>query len=752
MLVLFVSPWTKTLFGDKKAIPGHPHVGIAYLVAVLKQNDHKVKFFDQAIEKDDDELFKLIVEFKPDVIGITAFSYCYEYVSKLIKEIKDFTKMPLIIGGPHVSATKGQILKQTKADFAMKGESEVSFLKFLEEIKKEKPAFSKVTNLIWRNDKGEIIENENEPLIEDLDVLPFPDYSEFKFAEYPYYSAKTIPIITSRGCPFGCNFCSVRLSMGRRFRARSPENVVAEIEHWYKQGFRNFEINDDCFSLDLERAEKICDLILEKNLKITYQLYNGIRVDRVSEMLLRKMKASGCVFISYGAESGNQDTINIIGKGITLDQVKKAVNLANKVGIKNSVNFIIGHPRETYEKAIKTLEFARKLPTNFVNIYNLIPYPGTTLFDWIGKNAKWIYPPEYVLENIGSRDLKPVFETNEFTEKERVEVLKKGFDLYERTILTFRLGTIFGMLIYYITRIKPLAKIGRNFALYTKFGWKIYRLLSSQEKSLFRISKMKVIEKISDRGERPIGFNQTFDEIEGYFTTNYIFACNFVKNKKVLDIGSGSGYGTHFMSEKGAKSVIGIDKDKRIITLCQKNYDTDDLQFKVGDANNLDFGNGTFDIITAFELIEHLHNYEAFLKEVFRVLKQDGILIISTPNRKVWSPGLKDPIVVQHVKEFYADELHGLLNRYFSKVKILGKHVLNSRFLEESEELRHRWRMKFTRMLASVRFIRRMARFLPIWIRSSVTGKIDTKLKANDFFISDKNVDNAYSLIAVCQK
>jgi len=487
MKVLFVSPWTKTLFGDEKATPGHPHIGIAYLVAVLKQKGHKVKVFDQAIEKNDDKLFKLIEEFKPDVIGITAFSYCYKYVSELIKEIKVFTKIPLIVGGPHVSATKGQILKQTKADFAMKGESEVSFFKFLEEIKKEKPDFSKASSLIWRNDKGEIVENENEPLIKDLDTLPFPDYSEFRFTEYSYYHARTIPILTSRGCPYGCNYCSVRLSMGRRFRARSPENVIAEIEHWYKRGFRNFEINDDCFSLDLERAEKICDLILEKNLKIIYQLYNGIRVDRVSERLLKKMKASGCVFISYGAESGNQDIINIIGKGITLDQVKKAVDLTNNVGIRNSVNFIIGHPGETYETAMETLEFARELPTNFVNIYNLIPYPGTPLYDWIEKNGQWIYSPDYVLENIGSRDLKPVFETNEFKEKERIEILKKGFDLYEYTILIFRLGKILGPIVYYVSRIKPIARAVRYFVLSNNLGFFIYHLLSFRSRN--RISK-----------------------------------------------------------------------------------------------------------------------------------------------------------------------------------------------------------------------------------------------------------------------
>ena len=482
MKILFVIPWNKTLFGDEKAAPGHPHVGVAYLIAVLKQTGYQTKVFDQGIENEDSKLFKLIGDFKPDVIGVTAFSYCYKYIFELVKSIKQATSIPLILGGPHVSAVKSLVLQQTEADFAMQGESETSFIKFLIEIKKKKPNFSKVPNLLWRDKRGKIIENRIERLIEDLDSLPFPDYSEFKFEKYSYYSTKTIPLITSRGCPYNCNYCSVRLSMGRGFRARSPENVVSEIEYWYNWGFTNFEINDDCFSLDIERAEKICELILDKKLKIRYQLYNGIRVDRVSEKLLKKMKDSGCIFISYGCESGNQDIINIIGKGINLEQVKKTVDLTNKAGIKNSVNFIIGHPGETYKTAIETLEFAKILPTSFVNIYNLVPYPGTALYNWVEKNGRWLYAPKYILENIGSRDLKPAFETLEFSEKERIEVLKKGFALYEKTILQFRFGKYLGFILYCFTRFQPIFRFARYLALENKLGIASYNLITRKSK------------------------------------------------------------------------------------------------------------------------------------------------------------------------------------------------------------------------------------------------------------------------------
>lgn len=478
MKLLLISPWMKTLYGDEKAVPGHPHLGLGYLTAVLKQNNHQVRIFDQAIENDDKKLFSFIKKYKPDLIGISAFSYCSKYVTDLSFQIKKHTKKPLILGGPHVSALHSKVLEQIPIDFALKGEAEASILEFLEQFKKKNPQFSKVRGLIYRDSKGEIIENLDMPYVKDLDSIPFPDYSEFKFEKYAYYQTKTMPIITSRGCPYGCNYCSVKLSMGRAFRPRSPQNVIDEIKHWYSQGFTKFEINDDCFSLDLKRAEDICDLIIKEKLDISYDLYNGIRADKATPQLLKKMKQSGCKFISYGCESGDQNIITSMGKNLKLTDVVKAVRNTNKIGIRNSVNFIIGHANETYKSALKTLEFAKNLPTNFVNMYNVIPYPGTGLYEWIDKNAQWIYHPDYIMKNIGSRDLKPVFETEEFTAEERVDILKKGFALYEKSILHFRFGKFFGEIIYHLTRNRKAFHTGLKLALSTKLGFKIYSLLT----------------------------------------------------------------------------------------------------------------------------------------------------------------------------------------------------------------------------------------------------------------------------------
>lgn len=457
--ILFTIPKVKSMYGDNQAKPLYPHVGIAYLTAVLKRQGYSVKIFDHGVENNINVLLKLIKTYKPHLIGTTGFSYAYGYFENLIKTIKSVSSIPIIVGGPHVSAINSQILINTPADFALSGEGEISLPLFLKQYFSSKHNYQSIPGLIWKKN-NQIITNKKSPYILKLDQLPFPDFYAFNFKLYPCYREKIIPLITSRGCPYGCSYCSVKLSMGQCFRPRSAKNVFEEIKYWHDKGFDKFDINDDCFTLDLKRAEDICDLIINSRFKLTIQLYNGIRVDRVSEKLLFKLKKAGCIFIAYGCESGSQKIINKIHKNITLKQVKTAVNLTNKVGIKNAVNFIIGHQDENYSDALKTLKFAKSLNSNFVNFYNLVPYPGTEAYDWAIKNAKFLVPKETYLKDISYRDNIPIFETKKFTAKQKSHIMKIGFNLYEKKLLQFRLGKNFGYFIYLLTRNQIISNFG----------------------------------------------------------------------------------------------------------------------------------------------------------------------------------------------------------------------------------------------------------------------------------------------------
>lgn len=476
--ILFVIPRVKSLFGDDYARPGHPHVGIAYLSAFLKHNKINVAIFDAGVESDEQVLDKLIHSFKPELIGVTAFSYCYHLAEDVVRIVRTYTRTPIVMGGPHVSAARREVLENREIDFAIKGEGEFTLLELVSAIHNGRLDYSMINGLIWRSEIG-ITENQDRPFNTDLNALPFPDYESFSLSQYINTAKeRRLPIITSRGCPYSCNFCSVRLSMGKRFRSRSPENIVEEISNWHSKGFVSFDFNDDCFNFDPQRAIAICDLILEHGLKISYQLYNGIRADRVTRELLKKMKISGCAFISFGCESGSDEILKVIQKGLTLDKVRRAVAWSNEAGIRNSVNFIIGHPHETYQSAMETLNFARSLPADFVNVFNLVPYPGTDLYRWIKENGRFLVDEKNYLQGIAAYDDNPVFETKEFPRKERIMALKKGRALYERRIMQFRLGKYFGYFAYLLMRIRPIAKLGRNLALSNNFGNKIYLLLS----------------------------------------------------------------------------------------------------------------------------------------------------------------------------------------------------------------------------------------------------------------------------------
>lgn len=482
MKVLFVVPEIKSMFGTEKGIPIHPHVGIAYLASILKQNNYQYQIIDCGIEKDWITLLKnTIKSFSPDIVGITGFSYAYNYLYQTIKIVKKTTSIPIILGGPHVSATKEKILQDSKVDFAMYGESEISFVKFLKIFSQKNPDFSLVPNLIWKQ-KNKTIINPASPLIFKLDEIPFPSYQSFKLNQYPCYDQKIIPIITSRGCPYNCNYCSVKLSMGHCFRPRSPKNVYQEILYWYKKGFNSFDINDDCFTLDINRSEKICDLVIKNKLKIKFQLYNGIRVNNITLKLLKKLKKAGCYFIAYGCESGSQKTLDKIKKDITLDQVIRAVKFTNQAKIRHAVNFIIGHQEETYQDALETLKFAKSLNCDYVNFYNLVPYPGTQVYEWAINNAHFLIPKNQYLKHISYRDINPIFETKEFTKEQRIKVMKQGFNLYERKLYQFRFGKILGTFFYTITRFSLVAHLTRKLVYDNKLFNKMFNLLISSSK------------------------------------------------------------------------------------------------------------------------------------------------------------------------------------------------------------------------------------------------------------------------------
>jgi radical SAM superfamily enzyme YgiQ (UPF0313 family) len=482
--VLFLVPPLIPILRDDLDIRGgrdsyrarYPHLGLAYMCAVLRTSDITYKVLDMNLGYSLDQVLDEIKSCSPDFICITVYSAGYKIVYSLVNSLKTRYGGIIVLGGPHISIIGGQALEMTTADFAIAGEGEYALADLVHNLEPQT-----VKGLIWRRD-SQIIENEKRELLNDLDSLPYPAFEDFEIDKYLCFLDKRLPIITSRGCPFRCIYCCTPLSMGHGFRARSPENVVDEICYWYEKGWNVFDINDDVFTFKRERARRVCELLLERKLKITFNLAVGIRANSVDEELLRVLKEAGCRFISYGCEAGSDRILQAIKKGIKTKDVENAVKLTRKVGINHKVNFIIGHPMEGYSDALESAKLAKRLKCNFVGFNNLIPYPGTEAYSLIDSNphARFLYPPDVYLNDLTHKKLMPVFETDKFTVEQMRKVLMKGFDLEEKTLACFRFGLCKGYFVYLLERNKYIWKQSRRLfdcIISTKIGSTIYRFL-----------------------------------------------------------------------------------------------------------------------------------------------------------------------------------------------------------------------------------------------------------------------------------
>ena len=282
---------------------------------------------------------------------------------------------------------------------------------------------SAIKGLIYR-DGNAVVYNGDRLFIADLDKIPFPRYHKFELSNY---LADSIGIQTTRGCPYACTYCPVQSAIGKKFRARSPENIIGEMLYWHSQGKKNFAIWDDNFTLIKDRVFKICDLIEKRGLKgLKISVPNGIRSDKASYDMLNKMRKVGFYMLSFGVESGSNQVLKNLKKGTDIETMRKAVNDACELGYDVYLYFIIGSPGETWSDYEKSLIFARKYPVAEARFYTLIPFPNTELYDWVKKHNYFIRDPEEYLNTADHFVNKPCFATPEMPEEERKKAFQEG--------------------------------------------------------------------------------------------------------------------------------------------------------------------------------------------------------------------------------------------------------------------------------------------------------------------------------------
>lgn len=368
-------------------------LGLAYLAAVLEEKGHDVSIRDILLEGWDKkehmqgdfvyyglppkEIIEIVRRARPSVVGITV-PYTIQEKGAFLAAVaaKEADRdIITVLGGPHPTIRPENCARHQAVDLVVMGEGEETFLEIIKRIEIDGVLKTHKIRGIAYEDGGNVHINPPSPLIDDLDAIPFPARHLLDLDAYVEASkalsgvhgvrvkSRYSPVISSRGCPYGCIFCSIDITMGKKVRMRSPGNVVDELEEMvYKHGIRTVLFEDDNLTHNKKRILEICNQITTRGLDIEWYTPNGIRADKLDKELLSAMKRSGCKLIWLAPESGSQRVVTaVIGKHLKLESVEIAVKAAKKVGIKVGLFFVVGLPGETKAEMQESLAFARRM-------------------------------------------------------------------------------------------------------------------------------------------------------------------------------------------------------------------------------------------------------------------------------------------------------------------------------------------------------------------------------------------------------
>lgn len=379
-----------------------PPLGLLYLGTVLQGAGHEVKVIDNArIRLPVENVAERVRKENPGIVGISALTPTFKQGLKLAHAIKEKNSdAKIVFGNYHPTFEYERLLKNCPtADYVVLGEGEYTFLELVNAVEKDGELES-VGGIAFRHNGG-VVKTPQRPFNRELDELPFPDRT---LLEHEYRSeivgmlgssGKFTTVLTSRGCPYSCRYCACSAFSSRMARFRSPENVLAEMEQLWSEGYEEVGFVDDNLLLNKKRVEKICDLL--KARKIRLNMWAEGRVDQASRETLTKFARAGCKTIYYGVESGTQEVLDYYGKNITPELSRKAVANTKKAGIENVIgSFIVGAPIETRDDIRRTFDFALSLRgMDFPQMNVLHLSPGMELWNeaiksgYLDENKYW---------------------------------------------------------------------------------------------------------------------------------------------------------------------------------------------------------------------------------------------------------------------------------------------------------------------------------------------------------------------------
>lgn len=366
-----------------------PPLGLLYIASAIRRvsPDREIRLIDVGNEElTVDELRQEIADWKPAVLGLSVMTCEAELADEIAGAAKKIDPdMTVVVGGPHAMTAKEKILKNKHVDCVAVGEGEKTIVELLEAFAGERE-ISAVRGIAHRDAEGNPVLTESREPERDLDsmarpawdLIDLPSYARHKNWNGTLKRKFYAPIVTSRGCPYSCTFC--HNIFGKNVRFRSPEDIVDELRDLRERlGVEEFHVVDDIFNADVERAQKICTLIVDAGLDISLSFPNGLRADIMTDRLLGLLKEAGTYKINYGFETATPRLQKLLKKHVDIEKTAAVFDKTSDIGIITGAYFMLGIPTETKEEMLGTIRFAEHSKLDVAAFFKSTAYPGTEL-------------------------------------------------------------------------------------------------------------------------------------------------------------------------------------------------------------------------------------------------------------------------------------------------------------------------------------------------------------------------------------
>jgi anaerobic magnesium-protoporphyrin IX monomethyl ester cyclase len=370
-------------------------LALMYIAAYLRSRNpgHEIEILDLRCSRDPfATLRERLYTFRPDVVGASALTCEAESMHAVAETTKASNPgTTVVVGGPHISACADDVMADQHIDVWAIGEGEETFCELIQ-VLEDGGDLQSISGIGCRDGGGTYIGQPREPIF-DLDALPFPAWDLVDVDVYARLGragnlkrGRFLPLYTSRGCPYQCYYC--HNLFGKRFRARSADNVIEEVQLIQERyGVRDLEVYDDIFNLDLDRAKSICRGLIELDFDVTLAFPNGVRADRLDRELVELLAEAGTTNLAVAVETASSRLQRKIGKNLALDRVHEAISWADNEGIITNGYFMLGFPTETKEEIRRTIAYAENTDLHFASFFIVTPYPGTPLWSEVMEDA-----------------------------------------------------------------------------------------------------------------------------------------------------------------------------------------------------------------------------------------------------------------------------------------------------------------------------------------------------------------------------